>query len=80
MKVVDVAIPFGSVFILVLKAMIAVTIISVGLGLFYLMIVVLFLGGLLSISGRECRRRRRREAFGGHRPPLQILCRLISDL
>jgi hypothetical protein len=51
MKVVDVAIPFGSVFILVLKAMIAVTIISVGLGLFYLMIVVLFLGGLLSHLG-----------------------------
>ena len=47
-KVVDVAIPFGSVFILVLKAMIAFTIISVAIALFYLMIVLLFLGGLVS--------------------------------
>ena len=47
-KIVDVDVPFSSVFMLVLKAMIASTIIGFCLFFLYLLVAVLFLGGLLT--------------------------------
>ena len=47
-KIIDIDLPFGSVFMLVLKGMIAMTIISIGLFILWLVIGFLFLGGLLS--------------------------------
>jgi hypothetical protein len=47
-KIIDIDLPFGSVFMLVLKGMIAMTIISIGLFIIWLVIGFLFLGGLLS--------------------------------
>ena len=47
-KIVDVDVPFSSVFMLVLKAMISATIIGVCLFFLYLLVALLFLGGLLT--------------------------------
>lgn len=47
-KIVDVNIPFSSVFILVLKVMISATLVGLCLFFLYLLIALLFLGGLLT--------------------------------